>query len=154
MRVIGFQSTLPVRGATRQSPPSEPRYSNFNPRSPCGERRKIKISSGVKSHFNPRSPCGERHLPGGNAAWVFYFNPRSPCGERPEDLRAEALEMMISIHAPRAGSDLSLAACRKNPQSNFNPRSPCGERREAGAGEGDGESFQSTLPVRGATSVL
>ena len=59
--------------------------SNFNPRSPCGERRYLRISlkglllisihalrvesdalkifSGdVPANFNPRSPCGERHI--------------------------------------------------------------------------------------------
>ena len=37
-----------------------------------------------------------------------YFNPRSPCGERHDSLLAEAFpEFVISIHAPRAGSDVN-----------------------------------------------
>ena len=33
---------------------------NFNPRSPCGERRSSKCARARKKNFNPRSPCGER----------------------------------------------------------------------------------------------
>ncbi len=34
---------------------------DFNPRSPCGERRtKIFMPYGIGLNFNPRSPCGER----------------------------------------------------------------------------------------------
>ena len=34
---------------------------DFNPRSPCGERRATNSSWYVLLYFNPRSPCGERH---------------------------------------------------------------------------------------------
>ena len=37
-----------------------------------------------KTNFNPRSPCGERRCVRTiSASWRIYFNPRSPCGERP-----------------------------------------------------------------------
>ena len=56
---------------------------NFNPRSPCGERRLPPPRRTTRLHFNPRSPCGERL----NPSWarcpvIRHFNPRSPCGER------------------------------------------------------------------------
>ena len=55
------------------------------------------------------------------------FNPRSPHGER-RDLRAiRHLLFVISIHAPRTGSDHPRhydGACK----GYFNPRSPHGER--------------------------
>ena len=35
----GFQSTLPVRGATAKQIEEERDRKNFNPRSPCGERQ-------------------------------------------------------------------------------------------------------------------
>ena len=57
----------------------------------------------------------------------------------------------ISIHAPCTGSDLS----RRRPQiksSNFNPRSLYGERRNGDCCHDKSASFQSTLPVRGATN--
>ena len=56
----------------------------------------------------------------------------------------------ISIHAPRVGSD-----CNVGPElhrySNFNPRSPCGERPVQVPVDLSGSLFQSTLPVWGAT---
>ena len=86
---------------------------------------------------------------------------------------AELVRSKISIHAPRAGSDLVhiMQVCRHidfNPRSpcgerpcfqgqdcplhkDFNPRSPCGERQDAVVLHALADQFQSTLPVRGAT---
>ena len=58
-----------------------------------------------------------------------HFNPRSPCGERPAGIIFTEEVFSISIHAPRAGSDYSEIA-------DFV----------------DDDIFQSTLPVRGATT--
>ena len=57
----------------------------------------------------------------------------------------------ISIHAPRVGSDPKV---REDPrdQRNFNPRSPCGERQTSGESRWSQPIFQSTLPVWGATA--
>ena len=60
---------------------------------------------------------------------------------------------VISIHAPRVGSDCSGAGCCR-PQSHFNPRSPCGERLLPAVEESAVPEFQSTLPVWGATRIL
>ena len=57
----------------------------------------------------------------------------------------------ISIHAPRAGSD-SPSWARYPATMHFNPRSPCGERRAKYNQSINTGIFQSTLPVRGATS--
>ena len=81
----------------------------------------------ASQNFNPRSPWGERLPP-----WILvmsprYFNPRSPWGERPAILTASSRTAafqstlpvggatpewvdvcpvwVISIHAPRGGSD-------------------------------------------------
>ena len=59
----------------------------------------------------------------------------------------------ISIHAPRAGSDISFSSSSLA-ATNFNPRSPCGERLVVTKLYPDGERFQSTLPVRGATRLM
>ena len=55
-----FQPTLPMRGATLTTSITRYRQGNFNPRSPCGERRIINPTIGDFVDFNPRSPCGER----------------------------------------------------------------------------------------------
>ena len=57
-----FQSTLPVWGATFYPHLFVIAAHNFNPRSPCGERRGLRISKLSTADFNPRSPCGERPL--------------------------------------------------------------------------------------------
>jgi len=107
------------------SPNKEP--SNFNPRSPWGERPFHSSNSFNASYFNPRSPWGERRrhlfapvspsqfqstLPVGGATLLrvftsssMYFNPRSPWGERLVPLVLDGFAIDISIHAPRGGSD-------------------------------------------------
>ena len=61
---------------------------------------------------------------------------------------------MISIHAPRGGSDLGGGRIVQ-PPCYFNPRSPRGERRLHGRSQVFHLLFQSTLPAGGATlSVL
>ena len=57
---------------------------------------------------------------------------------------------MISIHAPRTGSDLKKQSKRATIR-NFNPRSPHGERRQPRKPMHRVCRFQSTLPARGAT---
>jgi hypothetical protein len=57
------------------------------------------------------------------------FNPRSPCGERHVKANQLPAFLVVSIHAPRVGSDVSTAI-RDWSISCFNPRSPCGERHE------------------------
>ena len=128
--MYSFQSTLPVRGATPARLRPFKGHSHFNPRSPCGERPPSCTVTCIVRDFNPRSPCGERLPPG----------DRQPLGS------------VISIHAPRAGSDWTNANSTHY-NRHFNPRSPCGERQLARlCPEGD-IAFQSTLPVRGATRV-
>ena len=55
-----FQSTLPARGATSFFAQISQSRSNFNPRSPHGERLSTDSAKSAKIDFNPRSPHGER----------------------------------------------------------------------------------------------
>ena len=104
---------------------------------------------------------------------MWYFNPRSPCGERLRNFKKLFHDYVISIHAPRVGSDHCYRfLCGANfgfqstlpvwerpavlPQRiaqshNFNPRSPCGERQHPRGTDTSAAAFQSTLPVWGAT---
>ena len=84
----------------------------------------------LKHNFNPRAPCGARHYyhtaiisdkqfqstrPVRGATWRWissrpttcYFNPRAPCGARPVHTYLAPYIPAISIHAPRAGRDIS-----------------------------------------------
>ena len=102
---VGFQSTLPVRGATHAAM-SLYHLIKFQSTLPVrGATPATCRSLGRLEHFNPRSPCGERHPQGAQ----IQQGPH------------------ISIHAPRAGSDTGDPA-RAPLSLNFNPRSPCGER--------------------------
>ena len=80
------------------------------------------------------------------------FNPCSPCGERLQPRSQGYPGIVISIHAPRAGSDLRARPPAPD-AGNFNPCSPCGERQIPHVFHGTHPRFQSMLPVRGATVI-
>ena len=192
-----FQPTLPVRGATDATfrdnvltiisthapragsdPYKRIGYAairiNFNPRSPCGERRattrRCHKNLSISTHapragsdsccftINDIAHSISTHAPraGSDSGMRFphpppcHFNPRSPCGERPCPFFIIKFRHRISTHAPRAGSD----PWPRPPPSRspyFNPRSPCGERLRPDVLHVTSIQFQPTLPVRGAT---
>ena len=125
-------------------------------------------------YFNPRSPWGERL----HSALCFSagcpFQSTLPVGGATGAASCPAPRFLISIHAPRGGSDdITSSGQTKtvnfNPRSpwgerhgtmyfdytkdNFNPRSPWGERRISGGHCCTIAGFQSTLPVGGATGI-
>ena len=104
----------------------------FNPRSPCGERRRSTRRLLTHSLFQSTLPVRgataidgvpydifvfQSTLPvrGATAALIALipcfpdFNPRSPCGERLSVNNTCFIVPIISIHAPRAGSDSNIA---------------------------------------------
>ena len=123
-----FQSTLPVRGATR----GRRRYTDdklISIHAPRAGSDPHALKGGLLLyHFNPRSPCGERLQSVAFICSICNFNPRSPCGERLVFYYHLFHILLISIHAPRAGSD-GYGGIWKWRQHYFNPRSPCGERQ-------------------------
>ena len=124
---------------------------NFNPRSSCEERHQSYYSFAAnhiisihapharsdnaqknnyisESDFNPRSSCEERRRPAIGLVYVQNFNPRSSCEERHASRWRRVGRRAISIHAPHARSDII----------DFQRYT-------------DGNAFQSTLLMRGAT---
>ena len=174
-RACLFQSTRPVRGATTIITEVEDLPLNFNPRAPCGARPAAGAAAiGPLTDFNPRAPCGAR-LPGrlGRGPEKGFQSTRPVRGATRPRKRAlpclkfqstrpvrgatgiipskEVIAMTISIHAPRAGRDYKeLMYCP--PLLYFNPRAPCGARPAASPPLPMCTVFQSTRPVRGATS--
>ena len=174
-RNFTFQSTLPVRGATETCAYTARYTAKFQSTLPVrGATGRWDLGMGRRYDFNPRSPCGERPLSITGARRTDpYFNPRSPCGERRSDGADLLHEGSISIHAPRAGSDLNrhcgyemaddisihapragsdrpllertniMAISIHAPRAGSDLLFECIIPREM--------SFQSTLPVRGAT---
>ena len=104
-------------------------WTNFNPRSPHGERPQgIQIKTGARPNFNPRSPHGER---------------------LPVRLEKNA-RMQISIHAPRTGSDAAKEALVRAATISIHAPRTGSDPNQAGHSPAEWR-FQSTLPARGAT---
>ena len=125
------------------------------------------------TNFNPRSPCGERRLFPILRQQRPAFQSTLPVWGATADNLSLAPKIRISIHAPRVGSDpycdisymlnqlfqstlpvwgaTWLRAGFRFLQHHFNPRSPCGERPLIPPHPRFPPGFQSTLPVWGAT---
>ena len=73
-------------------------------------------------------------------------------GATPHKL-ANAILAYISIHAPRAGSDLCRQSDCRASRSGFQSTLPVRGATPSGGFSISRERFQSTLPVRGATSA-
>ena len=166
-----FQSALPLRGATPHghardrarnisiraplagsdfASMSKPIISaNFNPRSPCGERRPGVKSSATMTDFNPRSPCGERPQRHASHSPRADFNPRSPCGERLfSSMYEDGLPLFQSALPLRGATKASEnASCNAIFQSALPLRGATSSRPVRGTSY----IFQSALPLRGAT---
>ena len=124
----GFQSTLPLRGAT----PGFTRLClciTISIHAPlAGSDCEDTLSLIAEIHFNPRSPCGERPDWEADRSAARYFNPRSPCGERPWRIRSSDRSSPFQSTLPLRGAtrhDVVHGVAGHD----FNPRSPCGERR-------------------------
>ena len=169
---ILFQSTLPVWGATCMSWTRCTTQAYFNPHSPYGERPRRPSRTVRMRYFNPRSPWGERLLNFHIVLLQNLFQSTLPVWGATPSFRQSRLRCVISIHAPRVGSD-GASVWQVCPAAYFNPRSPCGERpggwkytaaavisihaprvgsdRTGSTSAAGTISFQSTLPVWGAT---
>ena len=122
-----FQSTLPARGATA--------IQRADGRLRCISIHAPREGSDCPAHpperpvpdFNPRSPRGERPARLSGSTGRTNCNPRSPRGERRQGRVLFVVVPVISIHAPREGSD-GYCARSDGHCEDFNPRSPRGER--------------------------
>ena len=171
--IIIFQSTLPARGAT------VPRQHGQNVRH-CisihapregsdGERRGDPAGAGISIHapregsdcwsgrasdrrgdFNPRSPRGERQERRRDWRTRRIFQSTLPARGATDGERLRRCIVMISIHAPREGSDKCFPVTF--PSARFQSTLPARGATSNGGGCAEGRSFQSTLPARGATA--
>ena len=83
----------------------------------------------VPKYFNPCSPCGERRIPRVLDQSLGEFQSMLPVRGATPVCLIEYRSQIISIHAPRAGSDARFPSAWV-PCWHFNPCSPCGERQE------------------------
>ncbi len=149
------------------------KYSNFNPRSSCEERRegdRDRLDRALISIHAPHARSDATFRKGYTAAlisihapharsddgaimstWLLTnFNPRSSCEER-HDVRVRiCLTLLISIHAPHARSDFQKCQCFKHSRISIHAphaRSDMSRTKNITVSM----KFQSTLLMRGAT---
>ena len=124
-----FQPTLPARGATSARNQRTPTgaISTHAPRT--GSDRKGQENDRHTTDFNPRSPHGERRQSPPEPPEPPAISTHAPRTGSDQRLPCKTARFLcISTHAPRTGSD---SFCDFSPAQarNFNPRSPHGERR-------------------------
>ena len=81
-------------------------------------------------HFNPRAPCGARRRARLKNRLRHLFQSTRPVWGATLTARRWPTDGKISIHAPRVGRDC-CARMVAAAHSDFNPRAPCGVRRWA-----------------------
>ena len=126
-----FQSTRPIRGATRAWRSSATRPAYFNPRAPYGARHSVWRLLLPLYNISIHAPhTGRDHTPGCRTSPDPDFNPRAPYGARLLGIPIIEYPANISIHAPHTGRDAfahsAILRCH---------------------------IFQSTRPIRGATDL-
>ena len=128
--ILLFQSTHPLRDATRGTEVYTGLMINFNPRTPYGMRPRCLFTPKFHSiDFNPRTPYGMRLGKSKkleNILWIFQST---------HPLRDATYGIILN-------DDL---------QKNFNPRTPYGMRRSKIEHNITKYKFQSTHPLRDAT---
>ena len=109
-----FQSTLPAWGATLRASSLIPLTLYFNPRSPRGERRHSTGDEIRCRYFNPRSPRGERRAKVRRISPTVLFQSTLPAWGATLAPILDRLNVNISIHAPRVGSDFPFASLKRH----------------------------------------
>ena len=147
---IPFQSTPPMQGATFCIIGIHCLRHSFNPRPLCRERR---VCTGIISctrGFNPRPLCRERLILAFfiTPLWVFQSTPPMQ-GATNYNTTVDKL-VLVSIHAPYAGSDLCLYF-RHFPKLPFQSTPPMQGATQPNKMLLQIFLFQSTPPMQGAT---
>ena len=167
-----FQSTLPARGATLAVSAGTLVWiiSIHAPRT--GSDFSSSRIGLISSNFNPRSPHGERPAtPNAIVSMVTFQSTLPARGATQSSTFITHLSAFQSTLPARGATRFSMLADTTfkhfNPRSphgerqnssgsytaglHFNPRSPHGERRQSAENCSKSRRFQSTLPARGAT---
>ena len=149
---LRFQSTLPLRGATQNRLPARPHVGISIHTPLAGSDACRRACTAWDWNFNPHSPCGERRSIYIKGYGIQNFNPHSPCGERPVSRSAPVTSALFQSTLPLRGAT-SCAACGSKLAWVFQSTLPL---RGATSGRLVLRSvfqFQSTLPLRGATYI-
>ena len=127
-----FQSTRPIRGATIHDADALPTGEQISIHAPHTGRDTIwTIMISVSLIFQSTRPI-------------------RGATKTDNDIRPG---ISISIHAPHTGRDTSRARHTAHNDKDFNPRAPYGARPQHGEKQRQHQEFQSTRPIRGATTI-
>ena len=163
----------PRAGSDRPPHQQPPSVLYFNPCSPCGERLSVIQFLMPTIQFQSMLPVRGATCARLRDREARIFQSMLPVRGATSRLPNGIALSTISIHAPRAGSDICLKAFTFDGY-NFNPCSPCGERLRFAENQQicflisihapragsdylqvllphQPRQFQSMLPVRGAT---
>ena len=126
-----FQSTAPVWGPTLTTASWgwSATISIHGPRVGADPRKRPACPAGW--NFNPRPPCGGRRKPMPGRREDKIFQSTAPVWGPTALSLSNAESAAISIHGPRVGADLPLLL-RATGGQDFNPRPPCGGRLASG----------------------
>ena len=119
-----FQSTHSLRSATIGNRPARFRLkvSIHALLAECDTRRRF-MNTSVFS-FNPRTPCGVRRRQMGVQLSPHCFNPRTPCGVRPATGRtSKTVFAFQSTHSLRSATQPTLYITTQQSKSYFAPTS-------------------------------
>ena len=130
-------------------------HTDFNPRSPCGERPNAPQKRGYLRGFQPTLPMrGATGDDIGFAAEVLQFQPTLPMrGATLGRLGGLVWHGVISTHAPHAGSDYNPRILIAG-HGEFQPTLPMRGATRFCYGQFVYQKFQPTLPMRGATADI
>ena len=147
-----FQSTHPVRGATRvrRFQHLVPAISLHAPREGCDTANDLPIN--FSYIFQSTHPVRGATNGGREGGWPVLFQSTHPARGATGGRERQDRDQHISIHAPREGCDfLPLRVRSRRHISIHAPCEGCDTKREVNLDLR--RVFQSTHPVRGATSV-
>ena len=103
----------------------------FNPRAPCGARRKALRAEHGKRAISTHAPLAGRDVKQkANGELIILFQPTRPLRGATLFQCGLASGVLISTHAPLAGRDVPGAAGDGAAILYFNPRAPCGARQQ------------------------
>ena len=145
-----FQFTHPGRGATKPARANRrrSRVSIHAPREGCDRRSCLQTT--CQRCFNSRTPGGVRLVPDSDYSGVGMFQFTHPGRGATQLTIKEAINLIVSIHAPREGCD-RLVMLPLMPICSFNSRTPGGVRLLLRICRFTHVTFQFTHPGRGAT---
>ena len=122
----GFLIHAPRQGSDPRRRSRHPRPADFNPRPLRGDFRNLN-NNGNTNKFQPTLPMGERLFNIKVNIASSEFQSTLPVGGATLAVHDPDRVFLISIHAPRGGSDVYDSGGAV-PIGDFNPRSPWGER--------------------------